>query len=185
MKNFLPFTILIFLVGLIAISTYNLNKKQAIEQGNSNAEDMSIHFVKVKIPLPEFSLTDLFDENQNFSKKDLTKKYSLINFFASWCTTCREEHEILLRLQSEDIIDMYGIAWRDIDDNTRSYLSSNGNPFKKVAKDNTGLFTKITNINAVPETLIVDRNGEVVLRFRGNLQEFSIDEIKEFLKSHR
>lgn len=184
MKKFLPFLTLLFLVGLIGISTYNLNKKQAVEQF-TNSTESGIHFVKTKIILPEFSLPNLFDENQEFSKKDLVGKYSVVNFFASWCTTCRAEHDILLRLQNEGIIDLYGIAWRDIDENTKSYLNKSGNPFKKIAKDSRGLFTQITGIEAVPETLLVDPKGNVVMRFRGNLQEFSIDEIREFLQKNK
>lgn len=183
MKKFLPFLTLVFLVGLIGLSTYNLNKKQEVGQFINSAES-GIHFVKTKIILPEFSLPSLFDETQEFSKKDLVGKYSVINFFASWCSTCRAEHEILLQLQSEGIVDLYGIAWRDIDENTKSYLNKSGNPFKKIATDNRGLFTKITGIAAVPETLIIDPKGSVVMRFRGNLQEFSIDEIRSFLKNH-
>ncbi len=185
MKKYLPFLTLVFLISLIGISTKQLSKKQEVieELQNASELDSGVHFFKQKIILPEFSLSDLFNENENFSKKDLVKKYSLINFFASWCATCRAEHEILLRLQSEGIIDIYGVAWRDIDKNTKSYLKSSGNPFKKVAKDSTGLFSKITGIDAIPETLIIDPDGNVVMRYRGNLQDFSIDEIKRFLKN--
>ncbi len=176
MKKYLPFLTLIFLVSLIGISTYKLSKKQENNQQTSGSD---VHFREEKITLPEFSLPDLFDENKEFSKKNLSgKKYSLINFFASWCTTCRAEHEILLRLKSEGIINMYGVAWHDIDENTKAYLENSGNPFDIVAKDNAGLFTKITGITAVPETLIVNHEGNVIMRYRGNLQDFSIDEIR-------
>lgn len=184
MKKYLPFLILISLVTLIGISTYQLYKKQHMEEELQNSfgnEKSDIHFAKTKIILPEFALGSLFDGNEELSKKDLIGKYSLVNFFASWCTTCRAEHEILLRLKSENIIDMYGIAWRDIDENTKDYLQKSGNPFKKIGKDTQGLFSRITGIGAVPETLIIDPNGNVILRYRGNLQDFSIDEIKEFL----
>jgi cytochrome c biogenesis protein CcmG/thiol:disulfide interchange protein DsbE len=187
MKKFLPFLTLIFLISLIGFSTYKLNKKQADGFDVTVSEDgsePSIHFSKVQIELPEFSLPDLFDKNETFSKKTLTGKYSIVNFFASWCTTCRAEHEILLRLHDSKIVDVYGIAWRDIDENTKLFLQNNGNPFTKVAKDSKGIFSKITGIQAVPETLIIDPKGNVVRRFRGNLQEFSIGEIMEFLKEN-
>ncbi len=184
MKRFLPFLTLIFFAILITAATYKSSQKHdngAISEDLTSVEESDIHFSEVKISLPDFSLPNLFDESKNFSKKDLIGKYSVINFFASWCTTCRAEHEILLRLHDENIVDIYGIAWRDIDKNTKKYLEKNGNPYKGIAKDNKGLFTKITGIEAIPETLIVDENGVVVRRYRGNLQDFSIDEIKEFL----
>lgn len=180
-KKLLPVLTLIFLVILIGISTYNLNKKQEIAS-QENMEESNVHFVKTHLALPEFSLPDLFDENKNFSRKNLEGKYSVINFFASWCTTCRAEHEILLRLGNEKIIDIYGIVWRDIDQNTKDYLKKSGNPFKTVAKDSQGLFTKIAGISAIPETWIVNPKGDVIARYRGNLQDFSIDEIRNFIK---
>jgi cytochrome c biogenesis protein CcmG/thiol:disulfide interchange protein DsbE len=186
MKKFLPFLALILLVGLIAISTYNLNKKQSAESDLTKVdevEDFSIHFKKESILLPDFSLPSLYDESKNFSKKNLLNKYSLVNFFASWCTTCRAEHKILLRLHDEKIIAMYGIAWRDIDENTKEYLEKNGNPYDFVATDSGGLFNKIINIEAVPETLLIDDKGNVALRYKGNLQEFAVDEIRRFVKN--
>lgn len=189
MKKFLPFLTLFFLVSLIGIATYNLKNKEASTEEGSNPEQSSqiqgINFIKTKITLPEFSLPELFDEDLEFSKKDLIGKYSVINFFASWCTTCRAEHDILLRLQNAGIVDIYGVAWRDIDENTKKYLAKSGNPYTKVATDSRGLFTKITGLEAVPETLITDKNGNVVMRFKGNLQEFSLDEIANFIAKNK
>jgi cytochrome c biogenesis protein CcmG/thiol:disulfide interchange protein DsbE len=185
MQKFIPFFILLFLVSLIGISTYKLNQKQEISQDLQTSvepDEFNIHFTKVNIELPEFSLPDLFNDDENFSKKDLIGKYSVINFFASWCTTCRAEHEVLLRLRDSKIVDIYGVAWRDIDDKTKEYLQESGNPFTKIAKDNAGLFSKITGIEAVPETVIVDPKGKIVMRYRGNLQDFSIEEIEKFIK---
>ena len=187
-NDFIPFLTLIFLLSVIGISTYKISNKQQIQQeefSKNSAENFDSRFSREKIVLPEFSLPDLFDSSKDFSKKDLVKKYSLVNFFASWCTTCRAEHENLMRLKDSGIIDIYGVAWRDIDDNTKSYLQSNGNPFVKVATDAQGLFTKIIGINAVPETLIIDREGNVILRYSGNLEETSVAEIKEFLAKNK
>ena len=184
MKNlisFTPFFVMIFLVAVIGLSTYKISKKQEVEQQNINSS-FDGRFVKVKITLPEFSLPDLYDEKGSFTKKDLTGKYSLINIFASWCTTCRAEHEVLMRLKDEDIVDIYGVAWRDINQNTKKYLEALGNPFLKVAGDNQALFTKFIGTSAVPETLLVDEKGNVVWRYSGNLEEYAVDEIRNFLK---
>lgn len=190
MKKFIPFTILVILIVIIATSTYNINNKDNRNENLSDPEswrnssnEENIGFQKVNLNLPDFSIKDLYNNKIKFSKKDLLGKYSVINFFASWCTTCHAEHHLLLKLQQENIVDIYGIAWRDIDANTKKYLQENQNPYKKVATDSSGLFTKIAKVEAVPETWIVDKNGNVVMRYYGNLQEFSIDEIKDFLLS--
>jgi len=183
MNKFIPFAILLVAVLLIGLATYNLKQKQEISAVHDNQE-YGVHFVKTQIALPEFTLADLFDDKKQFSKKDLLGKYSIVNFFASWCATCRAEHEVLLRLQSEHFIDIYGVAWRDISANTKSYLEKSGNPFTQVAIDSSGLFTKLGGIEAIPETWIVNKEGVVIARFRGNLQTFSIDEIKNFINQN-
>jgi len=190
MKKYLPFLTLAFLISVIALSTYNLSKSQQNQQQEEESteaasNDFTAEFRPQKIMLPEFSLPDLYDENREFSKKDLIGHYSVVNFFASWCTTCRAEHEVLLRLKSEGFVQVYGVAWRDIDSNTIDYLEKSGNPFMRVASDSRGLFSKIMGLTAVPETVIVDPEGNIVMRYSGNLQEFSIDEIRQYLDKRR
>ena len=144
-----------------------------------NDDDFGVHFVKSEIALPEFSLPNLDPDEENFSNKDLAKKkYSLVNFFASWCTTCRAEHDVLMRIKSLGIVDIYGVAWHDIANNTKLYLEESGNPFTKVALDSKGVLGAAANIRAIPETWIVNQEGKVIRIFRGNLQDFSVDEIR-------
>lgn len=173
--------ILVFLLSLIAISTYKLNEKQS-NKILGNEADFGIHFVKSEIALPDFSLPNLFADEEVFSNKDLAeKKYSLINFFASWCATCRAEHEVLMKLKNSGTVDIYGVAWHDISENTKNYLSQSGNPFKKVAVDSKGILGSTTAIKAIPETWIVDNKGKIIWIFRGNLQEFSLGEIQNII----
>jgi cytochrome c biogenesis protein CcmG/thiol:disulfide interchange protein DsbE len=198
MNKFIPLAILFVVIFLIAIATRNLSNKQSDNATNSQEissstnEDSNdsrkedggsdINFTEVEIDLPDFSIPDLFEAGKTFSKKDLIGKYTIINVFASWCATCRMEHDTLIRMQAEAVADLYGIAWRDIDKNTLKYLQQNGNPFSKVGADNKAIFSKITNIEAVPETWLVNPKGKIVLRLKGNLQEFSVDEIKRYIR---
>ena len=198
MNKFIPLAILFVVIFLIAIATRNLSNKQSDNATNSQEissstnEDSNdlrkedggsdIYFTEVEIDLPDFSIPDLFEAGKTFSKKDLIGKYTIINVFASWCSTCRMEHDTLIRMQAEAVADLYGIAWRDIDKNTIKYLQQNGNPFSKVGADNKAIFSKITNIEAVPETWLVNPKGKIVLRLKGNLQEFSVDEIKRYIR---
>jgi len=198
MNKFIPLAILFVVIFLIAIATRNLSNKQSDNATNSQEissstnEDSNdlrkedggsdINFTEVEIDLPDFSIPDLFEAGKTFSKKDLIGKYTIINVFASWCSTCRMEHDTLIRMQAEAVADLYGIAWRDIDKNTLKYLQQNGNPFSKVGADNKAIFSKITNIEAVPETWLVNPKGKIVLRLKGNLQEFSVDEIKRYIR---
>jgi len=182
-QRFLPLIILLGFVALTSIAVIKSTSTQKTDESQISNE-FAATSSKQKIKLPEFSLPDVFDENKNFSIKDLVNqenKYSIINFFASWCTTCLAEHEALLHLQSENIANIYGVAWRDFAKNTIKFLDKNGNPFKKVALDGQGLFTRILGIKAVPETVIVDPQGNVIMRYQGNISHETVIEIKNFL----
>ncbi len=185
MKKFIYLIFFTILLIITLIATYKISKNSPESSPNLVEGQSDTSFFRVNIIIPEFTFNDILSNDQTFSKKDLEGKYSIVNFFASWCTTCAAEHQILLALNDEKIINIYGIAWRDVDENAQQYLEENGNPFTKVASDGNGLFTKLAKIEAVPETWIIDKNGNAVMRYRGNLQEFSINEIKEFLQKNK
>jgi len=194
MNKFIPLAILLTFLLIIFYAVNNISKNhndnatyldEASQEDNiDKVREGGVNFSETAINLPDFVLTDLNDSSKNFTKKDLLGKYTILNFFASWCSTCIAEHDILLRIQSEAVADLYGIAWRDINENTVKFLQKSGNPFSKVGADNKAIFSEIANIEAVPETWLVNPKGQVVLRLKGNLHDFSIDEIKQYLKLH-
>jgi cytochrome c biogenesis protein CcmG/thiol:disulfide interchange protein DsbE len=173
-KHFIPLLMLLLVIILISITIFKISKKQQISNDN---------LTKIDITLPNFDLPIIDDQSQVFGSSDLRGKYSLINIFASWCTTCIYEHEILLDIKKQNFIDLYGVAWHDLDANTVKYLEKNGNPFTKVALDKKGFFTKVIGIKAVPETLLVGPDLKIILRFQGNLQPIMIDEIKTIISN--
>ena len=187
MNKFTPFLILIFLISLITVSTYKLSKKQDVATSSSEADvtnKSGVNFFDVNILLDDFSLKNLYNKSEELTPKTFKNKFTVINFFASWCSTCRAEHDVLLELQRRNLVDVYGIAWHDIEENTKYYLEKYGNPFTKTFVDSKGDLGRIIGIKAIPETLIVNEDGVAVMRFQGNLQEFSIDEIADFLKEN-
>lgn len=157
--NLLPLIllILIILVGILAI------KKNNIIQQNNNSNS-----------LPYFNLPDIYQEGVYLSSEEIIKNSSnkliLINFFASWCVTCHFEHDMLLSLSSNEEIDIYGISFNDIEENTIKYLEKNKNPFIRVLSDNQGKLSNSLNIIGVPETLII-KNNKIIYRHQGNLTE--------------
>lgn len=186
-SNYIPLLILVLLIISISLAIYKASDKSSDNaQSEPSESQFNTELVKQKIKLPDFSLPDVFDENKTFTLQNFINdqgKYSLLNFFASWCSTCKMEHEILLRLKDENFIDIYAIAWHDFKTNTQEYLQKYGNPYKQVALDSQGIFTKITGIKAVPETLVIDASGTVVLRYQGNLDDEVIKDIKNYIKN--
>ena len=178
MKNYIPFFTLLAIILLISFATYNLAKKQ----DQLNKEQNNYSFTKSKIKLKDFTLNNLIENKISLSNSDLEDKLVIINFFASWCSTCISEHNILMQLKSDNFVEIYGVAWRDINKNTKSFINKLGNPFNEIFTDPKNILGKIANISAVPESLIV-KNNKIIFRYRGSLQEPHILEIRSIIKS--
>jgi cytochrome c biogenesis protein CcmG/thiol:disulfide interchange protein DsbE len=132
--------------------------------------------------LPKFSLASLYEEQSSLSNKDFTQKYSLINVFASWCVSCAQEHRVLLELSKNNNLNIYGIAWRDVDKNTKEYLKRKGNPYKKVAIDNKGLTSKLLSVSGTPESFLVDSKGRVIYHQIGVIDDKFLDILSLMLR---
>lgn len=157
-----PFLILVIIIAVGLQSLYVHNQQQSIDSKISTGQEVF---------LPKFSLPNLYPNQPNLSNQDFTQKYSLINVFASWCVNCAQEHKILMRLSQNPNINIYGIAWRDIDENTKNYLDKNGNPYSKIAVDNKGLMSKLLSVSGTPESFLIDDRGRVLYHQVGALND--------------
>ena len=82
--------------------------------------------------LVNFSATTLNNSSDKLSNIDIkSKKYSIINVWASWCSPCRLEHPIILRLSRHKDLNIFGINYKDKKKNAISFLNKFGNPYKK------------------------------------------------------
>jgi cytochrome c biogenesis protein CcmG, thiol:disulfide interchange protein DsbE len=61
-------------------------------------------------PAPDFALPGLYESANGLTRNDLDGRMTLVNFFASWCAPCREEHTELMALGRVPGVTLDGIA---------------------------------------------------------------------------
>ncbi len=131
-------------------------------------------------PVPAFALAPVEGlAKPGLSAADLKAgKVTVVNVFASWCGPCREEAPALLQL-SQQGLPLVGIAYKDKPENTRRFLTDDGDPFKAVGADTNGLTGIDFGVYGVPETYVVDGRGIVTAKIVGPLTDEAIQ--KELL----
>jgi cytochrome c biogenesis protein CcmG/thiol:disulfide interchange protein DsbE len=135
-------------------------------------------------PLPAFTLPGQ-PPSTGFSNLDVIAKGrpALVNFFASWCIPCIEEAPTLMQLKNEGV-SIWGIAYKDKPDATAAFLQQHGDPYVRVARDESGRAAIDFGLYGVPETYLVDSGGTVRSRWAGGLSDTVVrDNVAPLLKS--
>lgn len=118
--------------------------------------------------MPSVSLP-MLDSKQIFTPRSVEGQMVLVNFFASWCKPCLQEHEYFKALHDALPIPIIGIVYKDKDAAIRKYLKKNGNPFAGVALDREGRAAIDWGVTGVPETFLIDETGTIVAHSSGPL----------------
>jgi len=121
----------------------------------------------IKSPLigksaPEFNLPKLIDVGQNLDASALRGGWHLVNVWATWCVTCREEHATLLEIQRQGQVPIVGIDWKDEDASALSWLAQLGNPYQVVLADRDGRVAIDFGVYLAPESFLVNPAGIIV-----------------------
>ena len=114
-------------------------------------------------PAPDFSLPRLGAAG-NFGPKDMAGKVWLLNVWASWCVSCREEHPVLVEFARTRLAPLVGLDYKDKPDAAMNWLARYGNPYELSAVDADGRVGIDYGVYGVPETYLIDKAG--VIRFK-------------------
>lgn len=110
---------------------------------------------------PSFSLASLADPQQLISSKDWYGQVSLVNVWASWCASCRDEHPLLMELADRGDLPIYGLNYKDPRNDALAWLQRFGNPYRNNAHDEQGRAGLDWGVYGVPETFVLDRQGRI------------------------
>lgn len=115
-------------------------------------------------PVPQFSLPPVQGRTLGLSSADLKGEVSLVNVFASWCTACRYEHPVFMRLKEEGVVPIHGINHRDRPQDAARWLDDLGDPYTRTGADLNGRVSIEWGVYGVPETFVIDREGRIVFK---------------------
>ena len=117
--------------------------------------------------VPNFE-TKLLLKNKDFvSSKEFGNEKVLVNFFATWCKPCRDEHIFIKRFSKEKGIRIIGINYKDKFSNTTKWLNDLGNPYSDIPLDKNGRIAIDWGVYGIPETFVVNSNGIIKYRHVG------------------
>ncbi len=117
-----------------------------------------------KRPVPAFELPSLTEPTLMLSNADLKGEVALLNVWATWCPTCKEEHGFLNRLARDEGVTIYGINYKDEPGKAREWLRRYLNPYKQVILDEQGSLGLDMGVYGAPETYVLDAEG--IVRYR-------------------
>tara|TARA_B100001057_G_scaffold160927_1_gene161539 strand:+ start:1889 stop:2407 length:519 start_codon:yes stop_codon:yes gene_type:complete len=125
----------------------------------------------------------IFDSENEISSDEIfkSKKFYLINIWASWCTPCRNEHPFLMNLSRDDKIEIIGFNYKDDFVNAKKFLKDLDNPYNMILSDEDGTLSIEWGAYGVPETFLI-YNNKIIKRFIGPIDENLLLEIKKLIK---
>lgn len=115
-------------------------------------------------PAPQFSLPQVVEADKTLTSEDFKGKVSLVNVWASWCVSCRQEHPILVQLAEQNVVPIYGLNYKDERGAALGWLQKLGNPYRASAFDADGKVGIEWGVYGVPETFVIDKRG--IIRYK-------------------
>lgn len=112
-------------------------------------------------PAATFQSPLLHEPDKIFASKDNLGKVWLLNVWASWCVSCRQEHPVLVELAKTGIVPIYGLNYKDKRDLALQWLDEFGNPYTASIVDPEGRIGIDYGVYGVPETYVIDKNGVI------------------------
>lgn len=138
-------------------------------------------------PAPMFSLARLDAPDREFSPKEMFGQVWLLNVWASWCVSCRQEHPVLVELARRQDVPLVGLNYKevrgdggiDLDklaagaerkmviERASAWLARNGNPYTLSVLDIDGRVGIDYGVYGVPETYVIDKSGVIRMKHTG------------------
>ena len=123
--------------------------------------------VLINKKVPEFEGKSLLENKTFISPDEFGNETTLVNFFATWCKPCRDEHPYLKKLSDKKGLKIIGINYKDDSKRAVKWLKKLGNPYSSVLVDSNARLGIDWGVYGLPETFIINSNGVIKYRLVG------------------
>ncbi|UTO28497.1 DsbE family thiol:disulfide interchange protein [Bartonella harrusi] len=120
-------------------------------------------------PAPKTNLPLLGKENHLLNSEQFKGRVTLVNFWGSWCLSCRTEHPLLMKIAQDQRFDVIGINYKDSKENAQRFLRNFGNPFKAIGFDTSGYTAINWGVYGPPETFLLNKESLIIAKHVGPL----------------
>jgi cytochrome c biogenesis protein CcmG/thiol:disulfide interchange protein DsbE len=127
-------------------------------------------------PAPEFSLSMLETPSRQLSTKDMSGQVWVLNVWASWCVSCRAEHEVITELANRNLVTVVGLNYKDEPADATRWLEQFGNPYATSVIDRDGRVGIDWGVYGVPETFVIGADGMIKYKHIGPVTHESLEQ---------
>ncbi len=145
-------------------------------------------------PAPAFTLARLAEPEKTFSPKDMQGKVWLLNVWASWCVSCRQEHPVLVEFSKKVDVPLIGLNYKEVRGDggfdmskmpaeeekklawqrANKWLAEHGDPYTLTVMDLDGRVGIDYGVYGVPETYVIDKAGVIRMKHTGPITPESL-----------
>lgn len=148
------------------------------------------NFTLAQNSLPSAEVKTLNGETVNLQDFANNGKLTIISLWATWCAPCKKELDAIAELY-EEWQEVYNVELIAISIDTRRQLAkvkpmveTKGWPFL-ILSDANNTLTNVLNYQTIPQTYLVDTNGQIVYSHNGYLpgDEYELEDKLKAIKA--
>jgi cytochrome c biogenesis protein CcmG/thiol:disulfide interchange protein DsbE len=126
-------------------------------------------------PAPPFALKAV-GGGETVDLESLRGKPVIVNFWATWCVPCYEEHPTLVaNARSLPDVQFVGVVFNDTEEKINRFLAERGSAYPTLI-DANGKTAIAYGVGGVPETFFINPAGKIVAKFEGPLSTEALQE---------
>ncbi|MDS4015255.1 MAG: DsbE family thiol:disulfide interchange protein [Candidatus Accumulibacter sp.] len=127
-------------------------------------------------PAPAFQVPQLHAAEHTIAPQDMKGRVWLLNVWASWCVSCRQEHPVLMDLARQNVVPIVGLDYKDERQAGIAWLKEHGDPYLLSAYDRDGRIGIDYGVYGVPETFVIDKTGLIRYKHIGPLTQKVVEQ---------